>query len=58
MEAAASMADLCRVLGQPVSELHDIGYCRLRWSCGCIAKGISSQSMLAQPNGNRRREES
>jgi hypothetical protein len=42
----ASFVALYRSLGKPVSEQYDVAYRRVRWPCGCIAIGRSSERML------------
>ena len=41
----ASAATLYRYLGNPVSVQHDVAYRRMRWPCGCVAIGLTSQRM-------------
>ncbi|HEY5348343.1 MAG TPA: hypothetical protein VIJ64_01385 [Candidatus Lustribacter sp.] len=44
----ASYAALYRALGAPATEQYDMAYRRLRWACGCVATGITSQKMLVK----------
>lgn len=44
----STYAALYRALGKPKSEHYDMCYRRIRWSCGCVANGLSQRKMLVK----------
>lgn len=45
LDSTHSTYALYRVLGKPASEIHDGAYKRLRWTCGCVARGFTGPEM-------------